>query len=77
LIPAVTIEKIKNTATNTGFQSMSIADPIRVLFTRGESFLNVHRDGKWAFYRQIVDGKKPDHYGMDLESLQTFLTTAA
>jgi hypothetical protein len=77
LIPAVTIEQIKNTATNTGFQRMPLADPIRVLFTRGENFLNVHTDGKWAFYKELVDGKKPDHYGMDLESLQAFWTTAA
>jgi len=77
LVPAVTIDRIKNTATNTGFQRMNLADPIRVLFTRGENFLNVHTDGKWAFYKELVDGKKPDHYGMDLESLQTFLTTAA
>ena len=77
LVPAVTIEKIKNTATNVGFRRMSLADPIRVLFSRGENFLNVHTDGKWAFYQELVDGKRPDHYGMDLESLQTFLTTAA
>jgi len=77
LIPAVTVEKIKNTAANAGFRRLSLADPIRVLFSRGENFLNVHRDGKWAFYEELVDGKKPDHYGMDLESLQTFLTTAA
>src|SRR3989442_10398829 len=77
LIPAVTIEKIKNTATNAGFRRMNLADPIRVLFSRGENFLNVHTDGKWAFYAELVDGKKPDHYGMDFESLQTFLPTPA
>jgi hypothetical protein len=76
LVPAVTMEKIRNTATNAGFRHMRLVDPIRVLFSRGENFLNVHMDGKWAFYKELVDGKKPDHYGMDFESLETFLTTA-
>ena len=75
LIPAVTLERIKNAATKAGFQRLGLADPIRVIFTRGKNFLNVHTDGKWAFYTELMEGKKPDHYGMDFESLQTFLTS--
>ena len=77
LVPTVTIGRIKETAANVGFRLVNLVDPVRVLFSRGENFLNVHTDGKWVFYRELADGKKPDQYGMDLESLNTFLTSSA
>jgi hypothetical protein len=39
--------------------------------------LYLHTDGEWAFYVEIVEGKIPDAWGKDLESLASFLTSAS
>lgn len=66
-------EEIEAAAVGAGFQALPVKDSIRMLFTRGKTFLNVHIDGKWAFYSEIVNGKKPDQYGSDFQSLFKFL----
>jgi hypothetical protein len=70
----MTPSDIEKAAVQAGFQRLPLKDSLRILFTRGASVLNVHTDGKWAFYTEIVDGKAPDQYGSDFQSLLTFLT---
>jgi len=72
----LTPEQIESGAAKAGFQRLPVADPIRLLFTRGPNLLNVHTDGKWAFYAKVVHGKKPDRFGSDFESLLAFLASA-
>jgi len=48
-------------------------DVNRILFTRGANLLNVHTDGKWAFYTEVIDNKTPDMWGSDFRSLTRFL----
>ena len=67
-------DDIEAAAIMAGFQTVPAErGSIRMLFTRGKNFLNVHTDGKWAFYSEIADGKKPDRYGSDFPSLLKFL----
>lgn len=73
VLPAPTIRTITVAAIAAGFRPLTKPDEIRVPFTRGPSFLNVHTDGKWAFYSEIHDGKEPDNWGKDFNSLLTFL----
>ena len=54
---------------------MPLNDSVRILFTGGDNMLNVHTDGKWAFYTEVVRGKSPDTWGKDFESLLAFLTS--
>jgi hypothetical protein len=77
LLPAPTMQTIKQVAIRAGFRPMPVTDSIRALFTRTKNFLNVHTDGKWAFYTELRDGKKPDHWGHDFESLLMFLNSPA
>lgn len=70
----MTPQEIEKAAVQAGFQRLPLKDPVRILFTRGANFLNVHMDGKWAFYTEVVDGKKPDQSGSEFQSLLTFLT---
>lgn len=77
MLPEVDVETIKKAARRAAFQHMPAKDSIRVLFTRAANFLNVHRDGKWAFYTELSDGKKPDRWGLDFESLLSFLNARA
>lgn len=72
-LPTPTITTIKTAAMAAGFRPLPMPDEIRVLFTRGPSFLNVHTDGKWAFYSEIHDGKKPDDWGKDFSSILVLL----
>lgn len=72
LLPPPTVEAVKRAAARFGFRAISSTDPVRTLFSRGNNFLNVHSDGKWAFYEELHDGKSPDHWGHDFKSLITF-----
>lgn len=72
-VPAPTVETITIAAVAAGFRPMRRPDRLRLPFTRGSHFLNVHTDGKWAFYSELHDGKLPDNWGKDLESLMAFL----
>jgi hypothetical protein len=71
----LTREEIEKAAIQAGFQPLALQDQSRALFTRGKNFLNVHMDGKWAFYSEVRDSKKPDQYGSDFQSLLLFLST--
>jgi hypothetical protein len=71
----MTLPAVERAAVQAGFQRLPGGGPIRILFTRGANFLNVHTDGKWAYYSEIVDGRTPDRSGSDFESLLNFLTT--
>lgn len=73
LLPPPTIRTITTAAVTVGFRPLQRTDEIRVLFARGSGLLNVHRDGNWAFYSEIHDGKKPDSWGTDFTSLLVFL----
>jgi hypothetical protein len=77
VLPEADVETVKKAARRAAFQHVPVKDPIRVLFSRAANFLNVHTDGKWAFYTEISDGKKPDHWGLDFESLLAFLNSPA
>lgn len=77
VLPAPTIKTITTAAVAAGFRPLPRPDAIRVPFTRGPSFLNVHMDGNWAFYSEIHDGKEPDNWGKDLNSLLIFLVHSA
>lgn len=71
----MTPQQIEIAAVKAGFTRTPLADPVRLIFSRGPNLLNVHTDGKWAFYTEIVDGKKPDRYGTDFQSLETFFSS--
>jgi hypothetical protein len=69
------INQIETAGRRAGFVRQPFADRLRVIFRRGFSFLNVHLDGRWAFYMNLPDGRKPDSSGSDFESLSIFLAT--
>ena len=70
----VTPQEIELAALKAGFKRIALNDSLRIVFARGANFLNVHTDGKWAFYKEIADGKRPDKWGKDFDSLVIFLT---
>jgi len=71
----VTANQIEAAGRKADFVRQPLADRLRIIFRRGFNFLNVHLDGRWAFYANLCDGRKPDTSGSDLESLSVFLTT--
>lgn len=71
----MTIYQIESAGRKAGFVRQPLADRLRVIFRRGFGFLNVHMDGRWAFYMNLPDGRKPDNSGSDFESLSVFLAT--
>lgn len=73
----MTINQIESAGRKAGFIRQPFADRLRVIFRRGFNFLNVHLDGRWAFYANLPDGRKPDNSGTDFESLSVFLATRA
>lgn len=73
----MTINQIETAGRGSGFIRQPLADRRRVIFRRGYNFLNVHLDGRWAFYANLPDGRKPDNSGTGFESLSAFLATQA
>lgn len=71
----MTISQIETAVRKAGFVRQPLADRVRIIFRRGFNFLNVQIDGRWAFYINLCDGRKPDNYGTDFESLSLFLAT--
>lgn len=71
----MTINQIETAGRKAGFIRQPLADRLRVIFRRGFNFLNVQMDGRWAFYANLPDGRKPDISGADFESLSVFLAT--
>lgn len=71
-MPNVTPQEIELAAVKAGFKRMTLKDSVRIVFTRGSNMLNVHTDGKWAFYSEVVGGKTPDRWGKDFQSLINF-----
>lgn len=74
-IALMTINQIEVAGRKAGFVRQPLADKLRIIFRRGFGFLNVHIDGRWAFYVNLCDGRKPDNSGTDFESLSVFLAT--
>lgn len=75
LLLVMTINQIETAGRKAGFIRQPLADRLRVIFRRGFNFLNVQMDGRWAFYANLPDGRKPDISGADFESLSVFLAT--
>jgi len=73
----MTINEIETAGRKCGFIRQPLADRLRVIFRRDFNFLNVHMDGRWAFYVNLPDCRKPDNSGTDFESLSVFLATQA
>lgn len=73
----MTMNQIETAGRKAGFIRQPFEDRLRVIFRRGFNFLNVHLDGRWAFYVNLSDGRKPDNSGTDFESLAAFLATHA
>ena len=71
----MTLSQIETAGRKAGFLRQPLADRLRIIFRRGFNFLNVHVDGRWAFYVNLCDGRKPDNSGTDFESLSVFLAT--
>ena len=71
----MTINQVETAGCKAGFIRQPLADRLRVIFRRGYNFLNVHMDGRWAFYANLPDCRKPDDSGTDFDSLSVFLAT--
>jgi hypothetical protein len=76
-VESMTLQDIEQTVGQAGFHRIPLNDSHRNIFMRGANILNILTDGKWAFYTEIADGKIPDAWGKDLESLVSFLTSAS
>jgi hypothetical protein len=74
-VQGMTPQEIDEAIGQAGFQRIHLKDSHCIVFMRGASMLYVHADGKWAFYTEIAEGKIPDVWGKDLDSLVPFLTS--
>ncbi len=71
-----TPDEVATVAKSFGWKDVPGNAPNVLIFTLGPMMIRVRMaDGNWAFYKEVVDGAKPDKWGKDLPSLTAFFTS--
>lgn len=71
-----TREQVERVANSVGWRRIPCNDQNVILFELGPEMVRVRmKDGNWAFYAELTDGKSPDKWGKDFPSLFAFFSS--